>query len=225
MITLSSKIYTADAIHRCQIHGSTTKANMLKFCKKFDLYVSPNLKKNETACRIANGVIDNPIEIISRLSKAELQILDELVKGDDSTYVVRKERKTPYIHQKYYMVVIYCDDEKEEWHMLMPTELRKALSDDYKSISRPCSARQERTIGKIPENDGVYEEFVWGINILMKNKYTKSLTCNHCAPKGQLFHSPGHRPGYKVFTYNAPCKGNFKMQLKFAILSREEKYN
>ena len=32
--------------------------------------------------------------------------------GDDSTYVVRKERKIPYILQKYFMVVTYCDEEK-----------------------------------------------------------------------------------------------------------------
>ena len=133
MITLPNKTYTADAIHLSQILGSTTKVNMQKVCKKFDLYVSPNLKKDETARRIANEVIDNPIEIISRLSKAELQILDEFVKGDDSTYVVRKERKTPYILQKYYMVATYCDEEKGEWHMLMPAELRKSLSEDYKA--------------------------------------------------------------------------------------------
>lgn len=36
MITLSSKNYIADAIHLCQILGSTTKVNMLKVCKKFD---------------------------------------------------------------------------------------------------------------------------------------------------------------------------------------------
>lgn len=66
MITLSSKNYTADAIHLCQILGSATKVNMLKVCKKFDL----------------------------------------------------------------------------------------ALQE------------QERTIGKRPENDGVYEGSVWGINIL-----------------------------------------------------------
>ena len=132
MITLPSKNYTADAIRLSQILSSTTKVNMLKVSKKFDLYVSPNLKKNETARRIANEMIDNPIEIISRLSKVELQILDEFVKGDDNTYVVRKERKTPYILQKYYMVVTYCDEEKGEWHMLMPAELRKVLSDDYK---------------------------------------------------------------------------------------------
>ena len=34
----------------------------------------------------------------------------------------------------------------------------------------------------------------------------------HCAPTGQLFHSPGQRPGYKVFTNNTPCKGNSKIQ-------------
>ena len=37
MITLSSKNYTADAILLCQILGNTTKVNMLKVCKKFDL--------------------------------------------------------------------------------------------------------------------------------------------------------------------------------------------
>ena len=37
MITLSSKNYTADAIHLCQILSSTTKVNTLKVCKKFDL--------------------------------------------------------------------------------------------------------------------------------------------------------------------------------------------
>lgn len=132
MITIPNKTYTADAINLRQILDSTTKVNMLKVCKKFDLYVSPNIKKEETARRIANEIIYEPIEIISRLSKVELQILDEFVKGDDSTYVVRKQRKTPYILQKYYMVVTYVDAEKGEWHMLMPTELRKALSQDYK---------------------------------------------------------------------------------------------
>ena len=30
--------------------------------------------------------------------------------------------------QKYYLVVTYCDEEKGEWHMLMPKELRESLS-------------------------------------------------------------------------------------------------
>ena len=37
MITLSSKNYTADAIHLSQLLSNTTKVNMLKVCKKFDL--------------------------------------------------------------------------------------------------------------------------------------------------------------------------------------------
>lgn len=121
MITIPNKNFSADSIRLAQLLNSTTKVNMLKVCKKFDLYVSPNLRKDETSRRIALEVMDNPIEILSRLSKTELQILDEFVRGGDDTYVVRKQRKTPYILQKYLLVVTYCDDEKNEWHMLMPT--------------------------------------------------------------------------------------------------------
>lgn len=31
------------------------------------------------------------------------------------------------------MVLTYCDEEKGEWHMLMPAEPRKSLSEDYKA--------------------------------------------------------------------------------------------
>lgn len=101
---------------------------MLKVLKKFDLYASPNLKKDETARRVAAEVLDNPIEILSRLSKTELQIVDEFVKGGDDTYVVRKQRQTFYILQKYFLVVTYCDEAKGEWHMLMPKALRESLA-------------------------------------------------------------------------------------------------
>ena len=86
------------------------------------------MKKNETARRIAQEMLDNPIEILSRLNKQKLQIVDELVKGDANTYVVRKMRKTQYKLQKLYMVVTYEDKENQEWHMLMPSELTKALT-------------------------------------------------------------------------------------------------
>ena len=120
--------YTADNVSLVQILNSATKVNMQKVCKKFDLYVSPNLKKDETARRISQEMIDNPIEILSRLNKQELQMVNEFVQGDASTYVTRKMRKTPYILQKYYLVVTYCDQEKQEWHMLMPMKLRKSLA-------------------------------------------------------------------------------------------------
>ena len=35
------------------------------------------------------------------------------------------------------------------------------------------------------------------------------------APKGQLLHSPGHRPGYKEVTNNTPCKGSSKHPFRF----------
>ena len=31
--------------------------------------------------------------------------------------------------QKYYLVATFCDEEKDEWHMLMPKELRESLSE------------------------------------------------------------------------------------------------
>ena len=37
-------------------------------------------------------------------------------------------RKTQYKLQKLYLVVTYEDKENQEWHMLMPSELTKALS-------------------------------------------------------------------------------------------------
>lgn len=105
---------------------------MLKVCDKFDLYVSPNLKKDETARRTAQEMLYNPIEILSRLNKQKLQMVDEFVKGDANTYVVRKMRKTQYKLQKLYLVATYEDKETREWHMLMPDELREVLSKDYK---------------------------------------------------------------------------------------------
>ena len=69
MITIPNKNFSADSIRLAQLLNSTTKVNMLKVCKKFDLYVSPNLRKDETSRRIALEVMDNPIEILSRLSK------------------------------------------------------------------------------------------------------------------------------------------------------------
>ena len=74
MIVISNKNFTADSIRLVQLLNSTTKVNMLKVCDKLDLYVSPNLKKDETARRIAQEMFDNPIGILSRLNKQELQI-------------------------------------------------------------------------------------------------------------------------------------------------------
>ena len=92
MITIPNTNFKADGVSLAKILNSTTKVNMLKVCKKFDLYVSPNLKKDETARRIALEVLDNPIEILSRLSKSELQIVDEFVKGNKIGFVSPERR-------------------------------------------------------------------------------------------------------------------------------------
>ena len=56
-------------IRLVQLVGGVTKVNMLKVCDKLDLYVSPNLKKDETARRVAQELLDSSIEILSSLNK------------------------------------------------------------------------------------------------------------------------------------------------------------
>lgn len=127
MITIANTSFTSD-ISLAAILGIKTKAAMLDICKKLNLYVSANIRKDETARRLAEEILDNPIEILSRLSKTELQIVDEFVKGGSNTYVIRKTRKTEYKLQKYALVVTYINEVKGEWHLLMPDEVRESLS-------------------------------------------------------------------------------------------------
>lgn len=98
MIVISNKNFTADSIRLVQLLNSTTKVNMLKVCDKLDLYVSPNLKKDETARRIAQEMFDNPIEILSRLNKQELQIRSIL--GRKETLMTCKS------HSLIYMIIM-----------------------------------------------------------------------------------------------------------------------
>ena len=128
MIVLPDTKTFDSSIRLVQLVGGVTKVNMLKVCDSLDLYVSPNLKKDETARRVAQELLNSPIEILSNLNKQELQIIDEFVKGGANTYVVRKMRKTQYKLQKLYLVATYEDKENQEWHMLMPSELTKTLS-------------------------------------------------------------------------------------------------
>lgn len=130
MITLPDKSFKS-SIRLSQVYGSMTKVNMLKICKKLDIYVSPNLHKDKTAARVAEAVLDDPISVLYALSKNELELLDEFVKAGANQYIVRKERKTAYMLQKLGLVVTYIDDEKGEWHMLMPDSVREALAPNY----------------------------------------------------------------------------------------------
>ena len=131
-ITINNTTFTSD-IPLSSILNVMTKVEMLKICNKLELYVSPNLKKDETVRRVAREILDNPCDVLHVLNKQELQIIDEFVNGGPNHYVVRKMRKTYYKLQQYGLVLTYKDLANEQWHMLMPDEVRSSLASDYKS--------------------------------------------------------------------------------------------
>lgn len=108
-----------------------TKKDLIDIADKLDLYVSPNITKDKMSQRLADGMLSNPMEIVTRLSKPELQLLDELVKAGSDEFVQRKQRKTYYMLQKLGLVATYEDDAKGLWHMIMPDEVRTALQGYY----------------------------------------------------------------------------------------------
>ena len=130
MITISHTEHKSD-IALSNILAVMTKAEMLGICKKLDLYVSPNLKKDETARRLAVEILCNPINVLSQLCKAELQLLDKIIKAGANQYVIVKQRKTLYKLQKFGLVLTYEDFDKDEWHLLMPDSVRQALATSY----------------------------------------------------------------------------------------------
>ena len=64
MITINNTDFSS-SIDLAGILVLLTKAEMLDICKRLDLYVSPNLKKEETARRLALELLDSPVEILS----------------------------------------------------------------------------------------------------------------------------------------------------------------
>ena len=91
MITIKNTEFTSD-LNLTSMLNVLTKVKMLDICKKLDLYVSPNLKKEETARRVAQEILDNPDDVLHELNKQELQIVDEFVKAGANHYVIRKMR-------------------------------------------------------------------------------------------------------------------------------------
>ena len=86
-----------------------TKEYMLDTCKKLDLYVSPNLKKEETARHTAQEILGNPLAVLCNLTKSELQLVDEFVKEGLNQYITKKMHKTYYKLQKYSIILAYED--------------------------------------------------------------------------------------------------------------------
>lgn len=129
MVTIDDTSFKS-SIALSSIMSVKTKVNMLKIINKLDLYVSPNLKKDETARRVAEALLEEPVAIISSLCKAELELLDEFIQAGPNAYITRKARKMEYKLQKYGLVLTYIDEKKGEWQMLMPDSVRIALAPD-----------------------------------------------------------------------------------------------
>lgn len=89
MITIKNTDFTSN-ISLASILMVRTKEYMLDTCKKLDLYVSPNLKKEEMARRVAQEILDNPLAVLCSLSKSELQLADEFVKAGSNQYITKK---------------------------------------------------------------------------------------------------------------------------------------
>ncbi len=144
MIAIKDTHFTSD-INLADMLMVRTKEYMLDTCKKLDLYVSPNLKKEETARRIAQEILDNPLAVLCSLSKSELQLLDEFVKAGPNQYITKKMRKTPYKLQKYSLILTYEDFAASEWKMLMPDCVRESLA-----TSLPAVLSIVEKAGKMP---------------------------------------------------------------------------
>ena len=119
---------------------------MLDTCKNLDLYVSPNLKREEMARRIAREILDNPLAVLCSLSKSERQLVDEFVKAGLNQYLIKKMRKTQYKLQKYSLILTYEDFEAGECKMLMSDSVRESMS-----TSLPAILSTVEKTGKAPK--------------------------------------------------------------------------
>lgn len=110
------------------LFNATTKDNIVRIITKLDEYISPNLKKDETARRAASIILHDPRLVLDDLSKSELQLVKEFVDVGSNVYIERKMRQTFYKLQKYKLVLTYEDIQGQVWKMLMPDELREAFA-------------------------------------------------------------------------------------------------
>ena len=113
-----------------QIYILLTKEQMLRIAKRLDIWVRPNVSKPKIVERLADAVLENPIEVVTRLARVERQLLD-VVKAGPNQGVRRKMRKACYMLQKLGFVVTYQDWSVGEWIMFMPNEVRASIADEF----------------------------------------------------------------------------------------------
>lgn len=127
MITIPDKTFKS-SLRLADILYVMKKDELLKIAKRLDFYVSPNVNKNKVASRLADSMLSEPIEIVSRLSKTELLLLEELLNAGPDTYVEKKWRKSLYMLQKWGLVLTYEDEPNGKQYLLMPDEVREVLA-------------------------------------------------------------------------------------------------
>ena len=157
MITIKNTSFTSN-VSLSAIMNCTTKVNMLKICKSLDLYVSPNLKKDETARRLANEILENINYVLCSLCKNELELVEEFVKAGPNAYVERKMRKTFYKLQKFNLVLTYEDEVNDKWVMLMPDCVREAFAETYQPFLKRAQKGMERLTPRDLRFMGVVKE-------------------------------------------------------------------
>lgn len=126
MVTIPNTDFKSD-IALANVLYCKTRESMLKIASRLDLYVSPNIAKAKMATRLAQEMLENPIEIVSRLSKTELLLLEEFLIADSGTYIIKKARKAQYMLQKWCLILTFEDTANGKWHLLMPDEVRDSL--------------------------------------------------------------------------------------------------
>ena len=127
MITINNRDFKSN-MRLCSLFNVLTKDKIVNIISKLDEYISPNLKKADTAIRAANMILCDPMLVLEDLTKDELKLVKEFVDAGPNQYIIRKMRKTQYKLQKYALVATYEDFEEEKWHMIMPDEVREAFA-------------------------------------------------------------------------------------------------
>lgn len=176
MITIPDKSFKS-SLKLSDILYVMKKDELLKIAHSLDFYVSPNVNKDKTALRLAASMLEEPIEIVSRLSKTELLLLEELINAGPNTYLEKKWRKSLYMLQKWGLVLTYEDEANGKQFLLMPDEVREALasvSNAYIAMAKEGkkgpSAKELRIASMMPDLLG-HRDFT----------IVDGMVINHCA--------------------------------------------
>lgn len=127
MITLGNTDFKSD-VRLCDVLNVLTKDEIVSVIRKLDGYISPNLKKADTAIRAAGMILEDPVSVLEELGRDELVLVREFVQAGPNAYVPRRMRRTPYKLQKCALVLTHEDTGAQRWEMLMPDEVREAFA-------------------------------------------------------------------------------------------------